>query len=223
MKIHNIEQRTPEWYALHLGRPTASEFDKIISPKTGKPSASSKAYACRLVAERLTGESQTPSLDNIADIARGKALEPDAIRNYEFVEEIDTLPVGFITTDDGEIGASPDRLIVGVAAGAEIKCPKLTTHIGYWADGPGDAYRPQVQGQLYVCEFEWVDFYSYHPQMAPLKLRTRRDDAYIRLLAQGLKDFTDLVSEIEAKVRPLFYGAPNLAELIAEFAETEAA
>src|SRR6476659_7528724 len=171
MKIHDVAQRSPEWHALRLGKPTASEFHKIITPKTGKLSAQARKFACRLIAERLLNE-PLDLLGGIEAIERGKAMEPDAVAQYEFAEEVETQPVGFVTTDDGLVGASPDRLIVGASAGLEIKCPLLPTHIGYWLDGPGDGYRPQVQGQLWVAEFEWLDFYSYYPQMEPVRLRT---------------------------------------------------
>ena len=207
MKIHDIEQRTPEWYALRIGKPTASQFDKVITPKTGKLSAQARKFACRLIAERLLQE-PLDLLDGIEAIERGRALEPDAIAQYEFAEEVETRPIGFITTDDGLIGASPDRLIVGAPAGVEIKCPLLQTHIGYWLDGTDDAYRPQVQGQLWVCEFERLDFYSYHPQMEAVKRRTHRDEPYIKLVDQALRDFNDMLHDMYEKVRPAFFALP---------------
>jgi hypothetical protein len=39
-----------------LGIPTASNFDKIITPKTMKPSASAEKYAWALIAEQHLGE-----------------------------------------------------------------------------------------------------------------------------------------------------------------------
>lgn len=211
MKIHDVAQRSPEWHALRLGKPTASEFHKIITPKTGKLSAQARKFACRLIAERLLNE-PLDLLDGIETIERGKAMEPDAVAQYEFAEEIETQPVGFVTTDDGLVGASPDRLIVGASAGLEIKCPLLPTHIGYRLDGPGDDYRPQVQGQLWVAEFEWLDFYSYHPLMEPVRLRTQRDDAYIKLIEQALGDFNDMLHDMYERVRPAFFaGLPSNA------------
>ena len=211
MKIHDVAQRSPEWHALRLGKPTASEFHKIITPKTGKLSAQARKFACRLIAERLLNE-PLDLLDGIETIERGKAMEPDAVAQYEFAEEIETQPVGFVTTDDGLVGASPDRLIVGASAGLEIKCPLLPTHIGYRLDGPGDDYRPQVQGQLWVAEFEWLDFYSYHPLMEPVRLRTQRDDAYIKLIEQALRDFNDMLHDMYERVRPAFFaGLPSNA------------
>src|SRR6478609_9609842 len=75
MKIHDVAQRSPEWHALRLGKPTASEFHKIITPKTGKLSAQARKFACRLIAERLLNE-PLDLLDGIEAIERGKAMEP---------------------------------------------------------------------------------------------------------------------------------------------------
>ena len=90
---------------------------------------------------------------------------------------IDTEPVGFITTDDGLIGASPDRLVKGAPIGLEIKCPAPHTHLAYLLDGTAPEYKPQVQGQMLVAELERVDLYSYHDRMPPCTIKTPRDDA----------------------------------------------
>jgi hypothetical protein len=213
MLIHDVVQGSPEWRALKLGRPSASEFHKIVTP-TGKLSAQARKYACRLVAERLLNQ-PLDLLEGIPAVERGKALEADAIAQYEFAEEMETRAVGFVTTDDGLIGASPDRLIVGARGGLEVKCPLLQTHIDYWLAGPGDDYRPQVQGQLWVCELEFDDFYSYHPQMEPVLIRTERDEPYIKLLEQSLRAFVDMLAEIHARVMPAFFSLPPADRVMA--------
>lgn len=202
MKIHDCEQGSAEWFKLRLGIPTASDFDQIVTPKTGKLSASSRRYAYRLVAERLLN-APMQTLDGVQYVERGRELEPAAVRQYEFAEEVETARVGFITTDDGLTGASPDRLIVGRPAGLEIKCPAAHTHIGYLLDGHDDAYRPQVQGQLYVAEFERVDFYSYHPLMPAALIRTPRDEPFIRLLRDALAEFHERLADMTARAKAL--------------------
>ena len=202
MKIHQVKQGTAEWFALRLGIPTASEFDNIVTPKTGKLSAGARKYSYRLIAERLLRQ-PVQSLDGISYIERGNELEPQAVQQYEFENDVATDPVGFITTDDGRMGASPDRLIRGKAAGVEIKCPAAHTHIGYLLDGHDDKYRPQVQGQLLVAELEFVDFYSFHPRMPPAAIRTRRDDPYIRLMRDALEEFCDNLEEMLERAKSL--------------------
>lgn len=199
MKTYTCEQGTTEWFRLRLGIPTASEFDHIVTP-AGKLSASSRAYAYRLVAERVLVQ-PTESLNGIEHMERGKELEPKAVRQYEFAEEVETYKVGFVTTDDGRIGASPDRLITGAPRAVEIKCPAPHVLIGYMLEGRAEKYRPQVQGQLLVGELEAVDLYAFHPQMPPVLLRTWRDEPYLRTLRDALDRFCDLLDALEHKVR----------------------
>jgi hypothetical protein len=55
MKIHNVDQGSPEWHALRCGVPTASEFSKILTPKTMKLSEQAPAYMYRLLGEWMLG------------------------------------------------------------------------------------------------------------------------------------------------------------------------
>src|SRR5271163_3189981 len=181
MKEIQVQQGSPEWINARLGIPTASNFDKILTPG-GKLSEQSRKYAFYLAAEHLL-KRQLDSIDYLEWVARGKELEPDAVKNYEFLQEVETRQVGFITTDDGCIGASPDRLVVGAKGGLEIKCPSPQIHMGYMIDGFGKAYKVQVQGQMYVAELEFVDRYSFHPEMPPFLERTVRDEPFITQLS----------------------------------------
>lgn len=202
MKIYNIEQGSHEWLSHRLGIPTASMFHKIMTPKTMKLSTQARGYAFRLIAEKLLNESSTP-LDSLEWIARGKELEPQAVRMFEFEQEVKTAPVGFITTDDGRMGATPDRLIEGHAAALEIKCPAPATHVEYLVDGFGADYMPQVQGQALIGEFDWVARYSFHPAMPPLLTKTYRDSAYIEALKAALDEFCDMKDNLMERVRRL--------------------
>ena len=55
MIIHGCEQGTDEWFQARCGIPTASSFDKLITP-TGKPSTQADAYMHQLLAEWVMGE-----------------------------------------------------------------------------------------------------------------------------------------------------------------------
>jgi hypothetical protein len=188
MKIIDCEQGSVEWYRARIGIPTASEFHQIVTPAKGLLSKYSTKYAYRLIAERLLNRPME-SVEGQTWMERGKELEPKAAAQYEFVHEVELQRVGFCTTDDGMLGASPDRIVKGRAAGVEIKCPSPAVHIGYLLDGPGDDYRPQVQGQLMVCEFDYVDFYAYSDRMPPRAIRNGRDEGYIKLLRDALEEF----------------------------------
>jgi YqaJ-like viral recombinase domain len=186
--IHDVQQGSPEWFRVRLGIPTASCADQIVTPVKCELSKSSVRYAYKLLAERLLN---TPmeSIEGQEWMERGKELEPAAVKQYEWLNEVETAPAGFFTTDDRLVGASPDRLIKGKRAGLEIKCPAPWTHLAYLLDGRNIEYRPQVQCQMLVCEFEYVDFYSYNERMPACTITTPRDEPYIRLLQGALTEF----------------------------------
>ena len=193
------DQGSAEWYEARLGIPTASEFHRIVTP-TGKLSAQSRPYAIRLATEKLLNRT-LDAIDNLEWVERGRLLEPQAVKAYEFEYDATTERVAFCTTDDGRIGASPDRLTADRRGGVEIKCTAPQTHLAYLIDGPGNDYKPQVQGQMMVAELEWVDFFSYSPEMPPVRIRIERDEPYIATLREALGGFNLLLDIIMAKAK----------------------
>lgn len=192
MKIYrDLQQGSGEWFAARLGIPTASNFDSIITPKTMKLSEGRKKYACRLIAERLMNR-PTESVEGQQWMERGKELEPLAVQQYEFVHEVTTSPVGFVTDNLGTMGASPDRVVFDgdrIARTLEIKCPSLPVHLEYLMYGPGDAYRCQIQGQLWICEADKGSFYSYFERGPAVLLETARDEVFIKAMTEHMDTF----------------------------------
>lgn len=188
--FYYCEQRSDEWYRLRLGVATASEFHRIITP-TGAYSKSetSHKYMCELIAQRLLGRDEDAMIMPTAYMERGKIMEDSAVQYYEMMHGCQTKAVGFVLSDNGLFGSSPDRT-VGDSGLLEIKVPKAGTHVEYALDQTiAKKYRQQVQGQLYVCEREWSDWMSYHPEIRPVIVRTDRDEEYIAKLAAALDDF----------------------------------
>lgn len=187
MRVHNCIQGTSEWLSLRAGIPTASEFDRIVTP-TGKVSTSQDNYLYLLLSERITGRPDTETVSFWME--RGSHMEAEAVSFYEFQRDIETELVGFLTNDEGTIGASPDRL-VGDDGLLEIKCPAPHTHVSYLLYKPVDKkYFPQLQGQLWISGRRWVDILSYHPQMPPALVRVERDEEYIALLEKEVTKFS---------------------------------
>lgn len=211
MIIHDVEQNTPEWLSLRLGIPTASEFDRIVTPG-GKFSKSetSRKYAMKLATEKLLNR-PLDSLEGLEWIERGKLLEPQAASAFEFIEEVELRKVGFMTSDDGRWGASPDMLIVGQNKGLEIKCPAPQTLMGYLLDGFETKYHVQRQGQMLVGDLDAVVMYAWHPEMPPVKQEFSRDDAMQKLLKDALEQFSDMLAEIVVKAKS--FGAFSSARI----------
>ncbi len=196
MKIYDeIIQGSPEWYAVRLGKATASCFGKAIAGGQGK---TRKTYMIDLIAERMTKESQNGYSNAI--MQRGSEIEPEARLYYGQLNGCEVQQVGFIERDE-DIGASPDGL-VGKPGMIEIKCPNSATHIQYILDDRvPPVHKPQVQGQLWIAEREWVDFISYDPRVRQRPYfckRVYRDEDYIEELKMKIEEFlADLMTTLE--------------------------
>lgn len=198
MIILTDEQGSPEWLASRLGRPSASNFGRLVTG-SGKPSSSAESYINEMIAERLTGRSK-PFYTN-EHMERGNALEPEAREAYEFITEFEVVETGFILHDSEEFGCSPDGL-VAEQGGLEIKCPSDSVHVSYLRAGKVPAkYYQQVQGCLWVTGREWWDFMSYHPEMPHLLVRAHRNEKYIEAMAEQVeKAVKTIVEETERLV-----------------------
>lgn len=193
----DCDQGSAAWFAARLGLPTASQFDRVLTPKTMKPSAAAEGYRHELLAEYLLGE---PLESGDADfMARGTAMEDDARRWYEMLRDVEVDRVGFLLRDDRRCGGSPDGLI-GTAGGLEIKCPSAGVHVGYLLGNPAEKYKAQIQGNLWIAEREWWDFLSYHPTLPPALVRVTRDEPFIAALAGAMTDFCDALEAGKAEL-----------------------
>lgn len=201
---HAIVQGSPEWYAIRLGKVTASRIaDMVARTKTGW-GASRQNYAAQLIAERMTGvpgESYTNAI-----MERGSELEPMARALYEFTYDAPVIEIGFaphpiITMS----GASPDGL-VGDDGLVQFKCPLTATHIETLRGGsiPGK-YICQVQWEMACTGRKWCDWCSFDPRM-PVDLqlyrqRIPRDDAKILELHKQVLEF--LATEVDEAIADL--------------------
>jgi len=212
-----IEQGSAEWHKARLGIPTASAFDQIMTSKTRKLSASWKKYACRLIAERLMGQ-PVESLDGQHWMERGKELEPAAVAQYEFINEVKLTPVAFATNDAGTIGCSPDRVVMKdgkIVHAVEVKSPALHTHIYYSQFLAADeAYATQVQGQMMILEIDTNELYSFYPRGPSVSFKVNRDEGFIKDLSNTLNEFNDKLHEIHQKVLKMGVWIPADAQVI---------
>jgi hypothetical protein len=199
MIILDCIQGSPEWHAARLGIPTASNFGKILT-STAKPSSQAATYMNELLAGWLAGK-PVDTLDTTHWMERGTELEAEARLRYEIQTGNAVRQVGFVYLDeDRRVGCSPDGLIDN-DGGLEIKCPKASTLVSYYGKGCPAVYVPQVQGQIWVCELGWVDFYVYHPDMVPYLFRVDRDEVYIRSLAEAVEKFNIRLDKKKEELR----------------------
>jgi hypothetical protein len=202
---HDVVQLSPDWWELRRGRPTASDFDRILSPVKELPSKSRDKYMGELLwscTPKFSPNAMTEQPSNPA-MRHGVDCEPEARAFYEMAFGRTVRQVGLCTTDCGRIGMSPDGLVDvrdGYAIGLEIKCPQPETHRKYLEKGmlPRE-YRCQVHGQLVVGEGQLtrIDFLSYCRGQDPLLVPVYPDDFTAKLkaaLEEFWRDYAEVLS-----------------------------
>ena len=220
MKIIDCKQGSTEWLSVRAGIPTASEFDNLISP-TWKPrdGQTPETYLYRKLAERCMGVPLQSGANTFA-MEQGVILENEALPWFAFEHDTHVDRVGFVTTDDGRIGCSPDGLI-GTDGGIEVKCPQPDTHLKYLLAGELPAqYRAQVHGSMLVTGRPWWMFVSYSRQFPALVLRIERDEKIQAALRAVLDSFLKAFDARYAQIVGL-KAAYNEAKNAAFYADME--
>ena len=119
----------------------------------------------------------------------GTILEEEALPWFEWEFQLKVERPGFITTDDGLVGCSPDGWIAGFR-GVEIKCPAPDTHVKYLLAGEcPDDYKAQVQGSMWVTGVAQWTFLSYRRRFPQLVLTVERDEAMQQAITDALAAF----------------------------------
>ena len=221
MIIHrNIEQNTEAWHKLRRGKLTASDFKSLITEKTQKIASNTKIkdLAYKKAVETIFNykeweEASEEVIFNSFDIERGNRLEPIARQEYEARTLKPVEEVGFIESECGLLGYSPDGL-VGEDGLIEIKAPRKSKHLEtiFKNEVPLE-HIAQIQGGLYLSGRKWLDFISYNENCNNLKIseglisvadlenkikidntciiRVYRDEKYIAKLQEAIIKYTD--------------------------------
>lgn len=206
MKIHIVEheQRSPAWFLARAGRLTGSRAsDMLAKIKTGE-AAARRDYRLQLATERLTGMPQENSFVN-AEMQRGIDLEPSAFAAYEAATGEMVRRTGFVCADEHMVGCSLDGDISNFTGIIELKCPKSTTHVGYWKSGGlPPAHAAQVRHNLWVTGADYCDFASFDDRL-PKELQL----FCVRVYAKDLdipgyaEEALRFLAEIDAEVAAL--------------------
>lgn len=191
----DIDQGSLEWFELHKGLPTASEFFKVMAKTGPRGGTTHKEYVMRdqymrmLAGEIVTGELREPEWFGNRHTERGKEREDEARALYAMRHDVEPERIAFVR--NGNCGCSPDSF-VGVG-GLEIKDVLAHRQIERLKAGtlPSE-HRWQVIGSLLVCEDrEYWDFVSHCRGLPLFEFRVWRKDvtAEIEELREGIDKF----------------------------------
>ena len=198
--LESIQQGTPEWHQMRLGKVTASRVADILARTKTGPSASRQNYLIELAIQRTTGiiqESYTNSSMEWGVQNEGSARVSYEINTNNFVDQIAFIDHPSIKW----FGCSPDGLVSDRGL-LEIKCPNSATHWEYFkSKKPPQKYFIQMQAQIAVTGRDWCDFVSFDPRMPDrsqlLIVRVDKDEAFIAEMEAEIKKFLD---EVEVEV-----------------------
>ena len=199
MKIHDVEQRSPEWFALRKQYPlTASKAQAIGNNGKGLET---------LVWEKLAEAYSSGVVEDIGNrhTERGIELEPQAISLYELETGAKVEVVGFITNDKVSkvAGASPDGLI-GKDGLLEVKCFDDAKHFKMTIEGLEiePQYQWQMQMQMLITGRKWCDFCAYCPNYKQSLLieRVYADKDMQDKIKGGLIEGEKIIKEIKSKI-----------------------
>lgn len=204
---HDYPQGSEAWLSVRKGCITGSQF-KVTRDRLKNGSLSGKAslYAMDTARERVGG--QAPAKFTNAAMRMGTEQEPFARMAYEAQTGHIVDEVGFITTDDGLFGCSPDGLI-GDDGVLEIKTMVSSdTLFTAVVDGDLSEYIDQCNGYLWLLGRQWVDLVLWAPDLEPIGLgltvhRITRNESDIEKLEADLLHFAGVVSGYETKLRSL--------------------
>jgi len=199
-RVAAVQQGTPEWHQLRLGKVTASRVADILAKTKSGPSASRGNYLIELALQRVT-KTIEESYTNGA-MEWGTQTEPQARVAYEVATGNFVDQIAFVNHPTiAGFGCSPDGLVANDGL-IEIKCPNSATHWSYIkANKPPEKYIIQMQAQMAVTGAKWCDFVSFDPRMPErsqlLIVRVPRDSEFILFMQAEINQF---LSEVEVEV-----------------------
>lgn len=198
MIIHEVEQGSPEWHALRLGLPTASEFHVMMKKlKDGKYSKGRRDYLRKLAGEILTGDPMDSYSGGYRE--RGRILEEEARAMYALEYNCEPVQVGFVSNFGA--GCSPDSF-VGDDGGLEIKIAVPHVQIERLEkDELPSEHEDQVHGSIWLCNRQWWDFISYCPKLPLFRKRVMRDDEYMEKMQTEVSKFNEELVALVARIR----------------------
>lgn len=195
MKIHNFEQRSPEWFAVRKLKLTASKADAIAAAGKGL-----ETLCLELVAENYS-LAEPENYTNEA-MQRGVELEAEARSMYEALKDFPKIEeVGFVEYSDF-VGCSPDGLVDDDGL-IEIKCPQDKTYTNYLITGDIDSkYLWQMQMQMLCTGRKWCDYVVYNPNFkrSCVIVRVEDDKEKQEKLLAGFKKGEEILKQMIEKM-----------------------
>lgn len=201
---HNdLIQGSEEWHAARCGLLTASEVDRIMTPKLKvADNAKSRAHLWELAAQRINQYVEPQYISDAMLRGHEDEILARALYSEKYAPAEQT---GFVTNDKWgfTLGCSPDGL-VGAEGMIECKsrCQKyqLQTIVEEFTGTATipEEYSLQVQTAMLVTGRKWCDFISYSGGMPMAVIRVEPDQATQDAIIEAAAKFEARICEVIA-------------------------
>ena len=218
MKILNVKQGSAEWLEARMGICTSSELKNLITPKMEPRKWSTEmpnTYLAAKLSEKWRGEPDEGFVT--ADMENGSIREHQAIPWFEGIYEVPIKRVGFVVSDDGSFGFSPDGMFAD-GGGIECKIPSPKTHAKYLLAGEvvPDGYLPQVHGSIYGAGSAYWKFLSWRPDFPKLVVNTERNEVFCATIAEAVEEFNERFGRAWKRLVEMNGGEPERPKIETE-------
>ncbi len=194
VKIHNMEQRSDEWFAIKKGKASASRAQAI-----GNGGKGLENYVIEIMAEYYSIAERENYINE--HMQRGIELEPIAKQVYELEHDCEVREIGFAEYNE-YIGCSPDGL-VGKDGMIEIKCPCDRIYLGILINEKIDSgYVWQCQMNMLILKRKWCDLIFYNPNFKKSMYikRLKADKKTHEKLLKGFEKVEEEIIKIKNKL-----------------------
>jgi hypothetical protein len=205
-KLYNSEelsQRSPEWLTARMGRFTSSQIHKLFTAPTKKEKAAAeeknihcfskgaKTYILEKASEFIYPQYEFKYQS--ASMEWGMDNESFALEEYQRrFKDFTFQDVSFVELGNDN-ASSPDLagLFKDIPSGVEVKCPSQLNHVKNILNVKTaedllkyyPAYFYQCHHQIWCCNFDFVDWCSFHPHL--------QDSAYSEKALHVVRIFKD--------------------------------
>jgi putative phage-type endonuclease len=195
VKIHNMEQRSDEWFAIKKGKASASRAQAI-----GNGGKGLENYVIEIMAEYYSIAERENYINE--HMQRGIELEPIAKQVYELEHDCEVREIGFAEYNE-YIGCSPDGL-VGKDGMIEIKCPSDKNYLDILVNEKIDSgYVWQCQMNMLILQRKWCDLIFYNPNFKKSMYikRLKADKKTHEKLLKGFEKVEEEIIKIKNKIK----------------------
>ena len=203
MRVLEVEQGSDAWVEARRGVLTASTKGLVVQDKrkttdtkwrmsTGE---GIQTIVNTLACEVYSGKVSADAFKGTRWTDRGNEKEEKARTYLAFTYDEPVVEIGFVLSDCGRYGTSPDGFVRSLRRGVEVKCPSREKHWGYMRSPETllKEYRHQVQSGLWNTEWKDWELLSYCPTYPAVSMIVQRDEDYIAALAEAASYVTTQV------------------------------